>query len=52
MKVNSALITPRTLTVAWGQFNLGSYWINTTTIPNEIYHILLISKNPLHLYVA
>lgn len=39
------LITPCTVTVAWGQFNLGSYSFNTTNIQNEIYHILLISKN-------
>ena len=39
------LIKLRTVTVAWGQFNLGSYWLNMTNIPNEIHHVLLISKN-------
>jgi hypothetical protein len=42
------LIMMCTVTLAWGQFNLGCCWFNTTTIPNEVHHILLISRK-LHL---
>jgi hypothetical protein len=41
-KPTELLIKPCIVTVAWGQFYLGSYWFNITTIPNEMYHILLI----------